>query len=79
MLLLWRQDEGHRCCHGHLLTGPSCLTAGAPSARAARPWKLQTESSRTRSTTLLKCYSRSPNNPALQLLQNSSKSPSAGS
>jgi len=37
MLLLWRQDEGHRCCHGHLLTGPSRLTAGAPAARAAAP------------------------------------------
>jgi len=37
MLLLWRQDEGHRCCHGHLPTGPSCRTAGAAAARAAAP------------------------------------------
>jgi len=37
MLLLWRQDEGHRCCHGHLPTGPSRRTAGAAAARAAAP------------------------------------------
>jgi len=37
MLLLWRQDEGHRCCHGHLPTGPSRRTAGAAADRAAAP------------------------------------------
>jgi len=37
MLLLRRQDEGHRCCHSHLLAGPSRLTAGAPAASAAAP------------------------------------------
>jgi len=37
MPLLWRQDEGHRCCHGHLPTGPSRRTAGAAAARAAAP------------------------------------------
>jgi len=37
MLLLWRQDEGHRCCHGHLPMGPSRRTAGAAAARAAAP------------------------------------------
>jgi len=35
MLLLWRQDEGHRCCDGHLTTGLSRRTAEAAAARAA--------------------------------------------
>jgi len=37
MLLLWRQDEGHRCCDGHLPTGASHRTAEAAAARAAAP------------------------------------------
>jgi len=37
MLLLWRQDEGRRCCYRHLPTGPSRRTAGAAAARAAAP------------------------------------------
>jgi len=37
MSLLWGQDKSHRCCHGHLPTGPSRLTAGAAAARAAVP------------------------------------------
>jgi len=37
MLLLWREDEGHCCCHDHLPTGPSSRTAEAAAARAAAP------------------------------------------
>jgi len=37
MLLLWSEDKGHCCCHGHLPTGPSRRTAEAAADRAAAP------------------------------------------